>query len=294
MATRNNTKKGIQDLKDIKTPDKNGEDMNSKLEKMTEMMAMMHEDTKETITRFREETKDGFDKLGNRLDKMEMELTEVKKDLSQLKKVEENIIEMKHEIKLANNNIATLDVRTGIVKNGIEEVKNQMALLELKMKENVLRLRGCEESENENTRKMVVDAIAELLSLGKEEVWEAIDKVYRINSRTARIRKLPRDINVTFTKKIYRDEILQAHAKQRLLINQKQVIVLKEIPLYIRKKRKGYQPLVSWLTENKITYRWLQLEGLTFLQNQKRITVDSLEGMDNFLDHHRKKMIERT
>uniref|UniRef100_A0ACB8G3B4 Uncharacterized protein n=1 Tax=Sphaerodactylus townsendi TaxID=933632 RepID=A0ACB8G3B4_9SAUR len=161
----------------MKTPDKNGDDMNSKLEKMTEMMALMHEDTKEVITKFREETKDGFDKLGNRLDKMETELTEVKKELNQLKKVEENITEMKHEIKLANNNIATLDVRTGIVKNGIEEVKNQMALLELKMKENVLRLRGCEESEDEDTRRMVVDAIAELLSLGKEEIWEAIDKV---------------------------------------------------------------------------------------------------------------------
>uniref|UniRef100_A0ACB8GA08 Serine/threonine-protein kinase MRCK alpha n=1 Tax=Sphaerodactylus townsendi TaxID=933632 RepID=A0ACB8GA08_9SAUR len=162
MATRNNAKKGVQDLKDLKTPDKNGDDMNSKLEKMTEMMALMHEDTKETIVTFQDEIKDGFTKLENRLDKMESELTGVKKELNQLKKMEESIIEMKHEIKIANNNIATLDVRTGIVKNGIEEVKNQMALLELKMKENVLRLRGCEETEDEDLKVIIVEAIAEL------------------------------------------------------------------------------------------------------------------------------------
>uniref|UniRef100_A0ACB8G9I4 Uncharacterized protein n=1 Tax=Sphaerodactylus townsendi TaxID=933632 RepID=A0ACB8G9I4_9SAUR len=129
------------------------------------MMASMHEDTKETIVTFRDEVKDGFTKLENRLDKMETELTGVKKELNHLKKMEESITEMKHEIKIANNNIATFDVRTGIVKNGIEEVKNQMALLELKMKENVLRLRGCEEAEDEDLKVIIVEAIAELLSI---------------------------------------------------------------------------------------------------------------------------------
>lgn len=91
------------------------------------------------------------------------------------------------------------------------------------------------------------------------------DKIYRSNSRFAKLRKVPRDILVQSVRKKIRDKVLQQHFETRLKIDNIDVIVLKEIPQQTPHKRKS-----SKRTQKRIQFRWNTPEGVTFTFKQHR------------------------
>lgn len=94
-----------------------------------------------------------------------------------------------------------------------------------------------------------------------------VDKTYRLNSRFATMRKLPRDVLVHFVRT--RGYILDYHFKYKLRMENMDIIVLKKIPVRILRKREGYSFLTDIL-KKIIPFRWDKPEGMLFTYQEQR------------------------
>lgn len=82
-----------------------------------------------------------------------------------------------------------------------KELDNSWIKLEMEKAAFMLRFQNILEEEDEDLRLQIGESLGELLQLDKEMIVPDIDLVYRVNSRTARQRHLPREVHVKFTKR---------------------------------------------------------------------------------------------
>ncbi|XP_048363002.1 uncharacterized protein LOC125438599 [Sphaerodactylus townsendi] len=218
-----------------KTPERNNIEMNTRLDQLTDLIVSFQEDVNGKLSK--------LDKLDQRFESFEKEILEIKKDLSQVKKIETSMVDLKKEVGSIKNEMTVTDSKVEIMKNQQEQLLDQMALMDLKLKENQLRIRGCKEEGKEDVRKKLITALGEFLEIEEEDLDQDIEKIFRVNSRFARNNHTPRDIIIIFERKRTRDEVLMKHSKERLKILGQEVIILKEVPNHILRKRKDYTPL---------------------------------------------------
>lgn len=91
----------------------------------------------------------------------------------------------------------------------------------------------------EDIRMRMIKYLAQLISWEVEKVESKTDKIYRINSQFATMRKLPRYVLDHVVRRKTREQVLDCHFKSKLKMDNVDIIVLKKIPVRILKKRKG-------------------------------------------------------
>ncbi|KAJ7317138.1 hypothetical protein JRQ81_003300 [Phrynocephalus forsythii] len=177
-----------------------------------------------------------------------------------------------------------LGIKVGDLDKQLMSQADQLDFLELKAKEHILRFRSIQETSNEHIRERMVIELSKFLQEDRQLLDSEIDKVFRVNSRFATQNKAPRDILIFFVKKNTRDRILQLHSKNKFKIDNKDVIVLKEIPQRILQRRKDFTFLVQKLKENNISFKWENLYGLNLNYQRRNYRINTVEDAQKFLE----------
>lgn len=96
-----------------------------------------------------------------------------------------------------------------LVNEQNKELCQSVTLLEWKIMESYLRLRGIPEEEEENIYEIVLEKIAHFLEKQPEDISFNIEAVYRVNSNYVKQRKLLWDVVVWMIEKKMKDDIIE-------------------------------------------------------------------------------------
>jgi RNase H-fold protein (predicted Holliday junction resolvase) len=121
-----------------------------------------------------------------------------------------------------------------------------------------------------------------VLDWSPEDLIKNMDKAYRVNSWVARQRKLPRDVVIYFSKRSIRNDIIQAFYNQRFQIDGQDIIILKEIPSKILRKRKEFAFLADELKAQQINFRWEIPVGMVVNFNGIKHRLNTVLKAKNF------------
>uniref|UniRef100_A0A670IAP6 L1 transposable element RRM domain-containing protein n=1 Tax=Podarcis muralis TaxID=64176 RepID=A0A670IAP6_PODMU len=192
-----------------------------------------------------------------------------------LKKSKQEIKEMKREEEKMKNEIADLN-RTQ------EELKDSIAMNELKQKEVNLRLRQVPETQNENIKERLIKEFARWMEMSEAEIARSIQNAFRMKSKTNKLKKFPGDCVVIFKDREMRNLILHRNREKRLYIDGNYIIIFKDIPIRLLKRREAYKPLVQLLKKNRIDFRWEFPEGVSFFYKGVKRRLTSPEEVGKF------------
>ncbi|XP_048353685.1 uncharacterized protein LOC125433238 [Sphaerodactylus townsendi] len=198
--------------------------------------------------------------------------------------------EIKTAIKDNAEKVEEVDEKVLTLREQFERQNDYMAIMEYKQKETFLRIRGLPEKDNENLLQRILPMLSQVWSLEEDDAVREIDRLYRVNSKIARDRRLPRDIIINCVRKSMRDEILRFHSTSRIQLEGKDMIILKEIPAVIRRKRKDYTQLVDTLRLNNISFRWNIPEGLFFQLDSRNYNINTVTKAQDFLTKNKKNL----
>lgn len=70
-------------------------------------------------------------------------------------------------------------------------------------------------------------------------------------------------------------------------IDNKRILLLKEIPKKALTKWKKYKEIIEFLRNKNVRYRWELPEGVSFTYEGKRDTIRSNDQMEEFLEQHK-------
>lgn len=180
--------------------------------------------------------------------------------------------------------------RVDWIEKDRENELDRLALLELRNKEFCLRFRGIPEFKEEELKGKIIQALATMIDWEEDRLNDEIEKIFRVNSKYAELHNKPRDVLVEFSRRKVRDLVLQTSYDIKFDINGVEIMVLKEIPVRILKKRKEYGFLTDILKRNNVSYRWERLEGLCVTFQQKRFKLTTISKAKNFLERYRKEL----
>lgn len=219
---------------------------------------------------------------------------------SELKVIKETLGKATEDITRMEKNIEIIDDRTNKINKKVLDIEktyerelDERALQELKLRENCIKIRGLKEKENEDLFEYLVPVLAEYIGEDLDLFQREISKMFRINSKIAKQRKLPRDVVIYFTRKKIRDDIIQLNYEEKLEIDGEELIIYKDIPLRILKKRNDYKPLVSLLKNNDLVYKWDRLEGVIFKYKSETFRINSIMKMKDFMKKHKRELEKR-
>ncbi|XP_048348336.1 uncharacterized protein LOC125430473 [Sphaerodactylus townsendi] len=223
--------------------------------------------------------------------RLELELLNIKKEMGHFKKIDETLNIIKDGLKDHETRITDIEDTMETLKDNYLRQEDAVALLEYAQKENTLRIRGLSEAEDEILSKRLMPMLQEVWDLEEDDAIREIDQLYRVNSRAAHDRKLPRDIIMHCVRKSLKDQILRYHSRQPLKIEGKTLIIMKEIPQSIQRRRKDYKCLTDTLRRNNIVYRWIIPEGVSFVWSGKRLNIATVQRAQE-ISHKLKKAIQ--
>ncbi|XP_042312140.1 uncharacterized protein LOC121924788 [Sceloporus undulatus] len=259
-------------------PNKTMENNNYLLEEMRRLQAETHKE----IWSSRDELKSEIVELKARLDKIDLDIVTIKDKVNNLEKRTENLEKQREDV----------------IKESKEE-QEQVLRIQLKQRENCLKLRGLPEKGNENLYVELSPILANFIEESEDHFpWE-LDRVYRLNSKIAKMKNQPRDVVVYFVRKQTRDIVLQHSYKKKLVINGKEILILKDIPGKILKKRRDYYLVSDKLKNLGLPFKWDEIEGLHVFWEEKRIRVNSSVKAAKLLEdlqraHEKKKSVDDT
>ncbi|XP_042312364.1 uncharacterized protein LOC121924897 [Sceloporus undulatus] len=176
------------------------------------------------------------------------------------------------------------------MEKNYERDLDERALQDQKQREQCIKIRGLKEKDNEDLYEYLTPILAEYVGAEKEHFEQEISKMFRLNSKIAKQKGLSRDVIVYFTRKKIRDEIIQLNYEQHLEVEGEELILLKDIPLRILKKRNEYKPLAMLLRKNNIPYRWDRLEGLIFKYKTDLLRINSILKLKDFMKKHKRDL----
>ncbi|XP_060135413.1 uncharacterized protein LOC132592736 [Zootoca vivipara] len=174
-----------------------------------------------------------------------------------------------------------------------EELADQLALVEMRQKELILRLRGVPERQGERIDEKICKELAAWLGVGEDELTLDVDKIYRVRGDRSKKFKGPGDCLIFLNSGLLKDKILQRKKQEPLVIEGKSIAIFKEIPKRFRLKRQKYKRLTDALTRKGIWYVWEFPEGLTFTFKERRKTIKSVEDVETFLERSGRELVER-
>ncbi|XP_048348478.1 uncharacterized protein LOC125431645 [Sphaerodactylus townsendi] len=218
---------------------------------------------------------------------LRQEMTEIKKEMTQFKKIDDTLKQIKSTLNENAEHINEVEDKLETLKDQFTNQMDGMAMLELRQKETFLRIRGLPEEEKENLLERLLPMLSQIWNMEEGTAAREIDRLYRANSKIARDKKLPRDIVIKFVRKNLRDQILYNHSKSKLCIDGNPLIILKEIPTAIRRKRKDYMGLADTLRMNNIRFRWNLPEGLSFSFEERNYNINNVPKAQEFLSKNK-------
>nr|XP_060616671.1 trichohyalin-like [Anolis sagrei ordinatus] len=216
--------------------------------------------------------------LKEEIGKMRTEMMVMQQEINELQKEKKEVKETQAKVQA---HIKKLEL-----KNSRLEAKQEET--EAKDMEFQLRLRNIQEEVKEDISAKVIEILTELMECPKQEMKERTDRIYRINTNYAKRNKTARDVIVHFTKKTARDDILRVNNRRNIYYKGKKIIILKEFPSTVLKKRRKYAFLTEELKNQKIRFRWERDEGLMLTYEDKRYWIKDEERAKEFLQKIKK------
>lgn len=110
-----------------------------------------------------------------------------------------------------------------------------LAAMEMGQRENVVWLRGVPEEDEQDLREYLDEVMAEWLGIDKGVLDSSVDKIYKVRSKIANIRKVPGDCLVFLNSGYFRDKNFQTNYTNKLQMEQI-FFNIKEIPAGLLKK----------------------------------------------------------
>ncbi|XP_067316845.1 uncharacterized protein PF3D7_1120000-like [Anolis sagrei] len=219
------------------------------------------------MSELKKDIREEMSKLRTEVSTMQQEMNEIKKEEKGIKKGQEEM-----RIKVRN-----MEVRNSRLETKQEE-------LEAKEMEFQLRIRNIQEDTNENIKDKVIEILAELVECSAQEMQDWTDRIYRINTNFAKRNKTPRDVIVNFVKKSTRDKVLEWNNRRKICYKGKRIIILKEFPGIVLKRRRKYALLTEELKKQRIRFRWERDEGLMLTYKEQRYWIKTEERAKEFLN----------
>ena len=215
----------------------------------------------------------------------------VKSELSEVKKGVETI---SSELQGTQQRVKTVeDAMENLIDTQQTEmrlVKGRMSVAETKHMEKQLRFRGLPEVEGKSAQEQMTEVLADYLGKEEEEIVAILDVAYRVNSRIATQRKLPRDVIVQFTTRNMKERIVTKQFQDPLEIDGKTIIIMKELPRSVLLDRKKYRVLIQTLKDMNIRYRWELPEGVSFEFGGAKKRIRSEREMERFIKDNEKDL----
>ncbi|KAM3833058.1 uncharacterized protein M6D78_010979 isoform 1-T2 [Vipera latastei] len=203
--------------------------------------------------------------------KMEEKLRAMRVDiLSMVESVAECVLQLDIKVEDLSQKNSILEAKVLENENIRDKMDEELSLVQYNQMQYAIRIRGLKENGKEDLKQLISEALEGVLGQSASEIEGNMDKVFRVNSWIARQRKLPRDVVVYFTKRVIRDEVIQAAYDTNLVVAEQEVLVLKEIPPKILRRRKDFAFLVQELKKRDIKFRWEIPVGLVATHEGKR------------------------
>ncbi|CAI5799353.1 Hypothetical predicted protein [Podarcis lilfordi] len=176
---------------------------------------------------------------------------ELKQEFVDLKK---GIQEVKEEVASHVTRLTELEtVRVPDVERTQQDALNTIAFLQMKERENQLRVRGVPQLEQDNLKDWLIEEFAACWDLEKDELNSWIERAYRFGPK--KDSKIVHDCIAVFKTKEQRDNILGLHYKKSLKIKDKPIVLFKEIPKHFLNLRNNYADLAGALRRNNIFFQ---------------------------------------
>lgn len=161
--------------------------------------------------------------------KQELKL-EIREIGSRLDKIENEVGKINGKIKSLENDMRRVENKVESIDRERSEDQSTILRILVKQRENCKKLKGLKENVNENLYTLLCPILAKFINESEEQFpWE-VDRVYRINSRIARVRNVPRDMVVYFVRKQTRDLIINQSYRNKLIIDDQVITILKDVP----------------------------------------------------------------
>ncbi|XP_060125029.1 uncharacterized protein LOC132591260 [Zootoca vivipara] len=212
--------------------------------------------------------------------------TKVMKQEEMMKDITKKIQQENRDLKKYQD---TTNVGMSQLKQAQEDILDQIAILEMYQRELILRFRGVPEVQGEDIMSKLIKELAEWLGVREEELIMDVDKIFRVRPEGKKQYRGPGDCLVYLNSRLLKDKILQ---KRRLRIDGNNVIIYKEIPKRILKKREKYKVLTDALKLKGIRFKWLVPEGLSFTIKDTRKVIRSVDVMEKVRRTYRKELGE--
>ncbi|KAM3840709.1 uncharacterized protein M6D78_007005 [Vipera latastei] len=211
-------------------------------------------------------------KLEEKLEKkMEEKFRAMREDmLSIIESVAECVQQLEEKVEDLSQKNSILEVKVLEIENIRDKMDGELSLVQYHQMQYAIRIRGLKENPKEDLKQLISEALEVVLGQPASEIEGSMDKIFRVNSWIARQRKLPRDVVVYFTKRVIRDEVIQAAYDTKLVVAEQEVLVLKEIPPNILRRRKYFAFLTQEFKKCDIKFRWEIPVGLVVMHEGKR------------------------
>ncbi|XP_060546126.1 uncharacterized protein LOC117661176 isoform X1 [Pantherophis guttatus] len=218
---------------------------------------------------------------------------------SKMKETEENLDDKIQKIKKDLANIQDnssedkpkmeVDQKIGNEENVQQRIEREVLMIQYNFTEYAIRLRGLQENDRDDLRKISSEILAGILKVQPDEVFCRIDRIYRINSWLAKQKQLPRDVVIYFTDKGIRNDIVQNSFSSTLQFRGRKIWIFKELPPKMLMERKKFGFLVSELKKRNILFRWDVPAGLIFRHQGVRYQLNTVEKAEEFYQKNFKK-----
>ncbi|XP_062830080.1 uncharacterized protein LOC134299516 [Anolis carolinensis] len=258
--------------------------------------------------------------ISNKQDLLQKEIHEIaRKQDTQHKILQEDMADLKKEIKQEVNMIKTEVVKNIQEISGLKLQNDKMEKIQLKMQRKLetleaknsriekiqdkleqnttdfqLRLRNIQEEPKENIKQISAQIIAKILNCTEQDASEQIDTAHRIYTNYAKKNKVARDTIVHFVKKSTREEVFRGSKRQPTIYKESKIMVYKEFPQSTLNSRRKYLFLTDELKRLQIKFRWERQEGLMLTYKEERVWIKSEEKADEFYRKLKKDILQQT
>ncbi|KAH0627099.1 hypothetical protein JD844_002498 [Phrynosoma platyrhinos] len=220
---------------------------------------------------------------------------EIKEELrSEMKDVRRAIDKISLEFSKMKSRIGGIEERQEKFEESLEGLKELPSRFEedrirndAKQRERSVKLRGLPEVDGENLMDILIPPLANYMGRPEHLCDLEVDKVFRLNSKIAAQRNVPRDIVVNFVRCQVRDQLLSLQTKSPFVVKGFELKIFKDVAPSVMRKRKEYSFLTNQLQRFQIVYRWLIPEGLTFWFKMTKIELRSLYEAKEFWRKYR-------
>uniref|UniRef100_A0ACB8FI47 Uncharacterized protein n=1 Tax=Sphaerodactylus townsendi TaxID=933632 RepID=A0ACB8FI47_9SAUR len=147
-------------------------EMDSKLDHVLEAITNMQKESMEHFIKIEGK----FSIMENNFGKMQEEIREIKQDLTLLKVMEKKVNNMEGQLVNLTESHKDMEQKQQDMDATMSKIWDQVALLELRQKENMLRFRGVIIEGEENITQLMMTQLAKYLDVDEEVMAEDISK----------------------------------------------------------------------------------------------------------------------